>query len=419
VTVLPAGDENAFARNQSLRDSLQGPHGARCDNRAGNAPICCRLTSAVAVKQARALRCRSNVPGFTIGKNIADNVDIVHLFLPDGRLQIRFYPEALPVGNFPVQLKIASGTSSYTTVEFILHLMLDSQVEAFLPPGAEEVYEQKVAPVGFPMHLRWQADEVKSKFTYLLFDNMHEHTFGLTSPVSSFRGHGSGTLSWEVEWVSAPCLESVGMYFYCLHGLIASPPYDWQSIQCKLVRIVEDLPPVLSFFEVVEDCLCTMGIACMVHDVLAWRYVQAFSCTLKKLNSGYHNWETLLCACICPFTRTHNVNTCHQHDDILRPNYRNLQASHFSVFMGQRLEVVAQARDNPSDSIDFLKLSKVCIPAYIRVSCAQACIKCTAHLYLCHLIGVTICIQNHRRSISTRGIACEHPYTWSPRRSET
>ena len=33
--------------------------------------------------------------------------------------------------------------------------------------------------------------------------------------------------------------------------------------------------------------------------------------------------------------------------------------SGFSVFMGQRLEVVVEARDNGQDTIDFLKLSKV------------------------------------------------------------
>jgi len=35
-----------------------------------------------------------------------------------------------------------------------------------------------------------------------------------------------------------------GSYFYCFHAILAAPPYDWQSIQCKLIRVVEDLPPV-------------------------------------------------------------------------------------------------------------------------------------------------------------------------------
>ena len=55
-----------------------------------------------------------------------------------------------------------------------------------------------------------------------------------------------------MEWVSAPCEGSVGMYFYCFHGVLASSPYNWMSIQCKIIRVVEDLPPVLAFYDAAE-----------------------------------------------------------------------------------------------------------------------------------------------------------------------
>jgi len=223
-------------------------------------------------------------------------MQLQHVFLEDGRLQIRLYPQALPVGNFPVQLKIASDSSSFTTVEFVLHVMLDSQVEALMPPPGEDVYAQKVASAGFPTNLTWRADAQKSQQTYYLFDNMHAHTFGDVAPVAGIFGAEILALSWRVEWVSAPCIGNVGSYFYCFHAILAAPPHDWQSMQCKLVRVVEDLPPVLGFY---------------------------------------------------------------LREDARRDDYQSLQRLRYDVLMGQRLEVVVEARDNPADSIAFLGLSKV------------------------------------------------------------
>ena len=288
--------ENRFERNNTLIGALHDGRSSGCDNRGSNASVCCRLTTAAAVELARTLRCKTKIPGYSRGRTIADDLQFQHTYLEDGRLQIRMYPQALGVGNYPVQLKMASGSSSYTTVEFILHIMLDSQVEAFMPPPNEDVYRQKVASAGFPMNLTWRADERKSRSTYYLFDNIHSHTFGDVMPTARVYGAEIMSLSWRVEWVSAPCVGSVGSYFYCFIGILAAPPYDWQSIQCKLIRVVEDLPPVLAFY--------------------------------TRANAA-------------------------------QPDYRTTQASKYTVFMGQRLEIVAEARDNPSDSIDFLALSKV------------------------------------------------------------
>ncbi len=41
----------------------------------------------------------------------------------------RMYPQLLSAGNYPVQLKIATSSSSYTTVEFVLHLMKEAELK--------------------------------------------------------------------------------------------------------------------------------------------------------------------------------------------------------------------------------------------------------------------------------------------------
>jgi len=282
---------NPFARN-TMDGALPG-----CDNTHQNASMCCRVATPMAVEMARTLRCLPKIDQ-SIGtqSSVAKSVEIQHHLLPDGRLQIRLFPEVLPVGNYPVQLKISSGTSCYSTVEFILHIMKDTQVEAFMAPYDEDVYAQKTASAGFPMNLTWRADLEKSKKSYSLFDNLHEHTFGSVLPVAAIKGQEIASLSWLVEWTSSPCVSNVGTYVYCFHGVLASSPYDWQSLQCKVIRIVEDLPPVLSFYN---------------------------------------------------------------RPDALLPKYREMQTSQYSVYMGQHLEIIVEARDNPSDTIDFLGISKV------------------------------------------------------------
>ena len=229
-------------------------------------------------------------------RSVADAMSVHHETLADGRVQIKMYPQALQQGNYPVQLKIATGSSCFTTVEFILHLMKGSKVEAFMPSEDEDVYATKTSYVGFQSMMHWDADEEDSKLSYRIFDNLDEFSFGDAPPTSQIRGQDIASLSWVVQWTSSPCLKNLGMYFYCFYGLLANTPYEWQSIQCKVVRIVEDLPPTLSF---------------------------------------YHR----------------NV--------VLRPDYREHQTRLYSIYMGQRLEIVAEATDNPSDTIDFLSLSKV------------------------------------------------------------
>jgi hypothetical protein len=233
---------------------------------------------------------------FRACRSVADHVKFSHDTLADGRVQIKMYPEALQQGNYPVQLKIATGSSCFTTVEFILHLMKSSHVVGFLPVEDEDKYAAKTSFVGFPTNLTWQADQASSKLDYRIFDNLDKYSFGHVPPSAEIQGRDIASLSWVVQWTSSPCLNNLGMYFYCFYGLLAAPPYDWQSIQCKLIRIVEDLPPTLAF---------------------------------------YHR------------------------SDVLRPDYRDYQTRQYSMYMGQRLEIVAEAADNPSDTVDFLSLSKV------------------------------------------------------------
>ncbi len=45
--------------------------------------------------------------------------------------------------------------------------------------------------------------------------------------------------------------------------------------------------------------------------------------------------------------------------DALLPEYTDLQHSHFSVYLGQNLEIVAEARDNQFDTIEFSGISKI------------------------------------------------------------
>jgi len=50
-----------------------------------------------------------------------------------------------------------------------------------------------------------------------------------------------------MEWT--PCLDNVGLYFVCNFALMAIAPYDWAPLHCSLLRVVQDLPPKIAFFD--------------------------------------------------------------------------------------------------------------------------------------------------------------------------
>lgn len=87
-----------------------------------------------------------------------------------------------------------------------------------------------------------------------------------------------------------PCYGNLGLYWYCIFGMMGVSPYDWTPMKCIYVRVAQDLPPKITFF----------GEEAPLVDRPSWR-----------------------------------------------------------VRMGESLSVMVRAVDNPSDSVDFLKLASI------------------------------------------------------------
>jgi hypothetical protein len=68
--------DNRFERNSSLLGALHDGRAVGCDNRGGNASMCCQLVTAAARRFARTLRCKGNIPGYSKGRTVANDMQL-------------------------------------------------------------------------------------------------------------------------------------------------------------------------------------------------------------------------------------------------------------------------------------------------------------------------------------------------------
>lgn len=167
---------------------------------------------------------------------------------------------SLVTGNYPVTLLVGTKSSGLTMVEFILKVntvVHDSQVTLNLPSnGPVDI------PTNFEFKFNWMFSGQLSDQGNVFFHSVEDGGYiydGVPSVVNFEQDIGDpndnkddvpayGTLSWS------PCLAQSGLYYFCTSAVSiprqdnSGATYRWSETKCALLRVVEDLPPKLSFY---------------------------------------------------------------------------------------------------------------------------------------------------------------------------
>uniref|UniRef100_A0A7S0YUI7 LysM domain-containing protein n=1 Tax=Hemiselmis tepida TaxID=464990 RepID=A0A7S0YUI7_9CRYP len=257
----PPSHSEGFFRGQAV---------AECDNREGTGPMCCEVPGAggrtlraqAAPKQVPpALRILGNQWLRIYYSEVAGGrtkvilrTEEVSVFNDDGEEVLR---RSAPAGNYAVRLRLATPTSASATVEFILHVMTTVSYSLTPVPAPPADGSPVMVPTGFPTRWALDVSPDESKFSdKTFFDTSTDPSLflPLNRPVAPADPPGAalpGVLTsapqWAAEWT--PCLDGVGLYFSCTFVLMAIAPYDWAPIRCALVRVAQDLPPKVAFFD--------------------------------------------------------------------------------------------------------------------------------------------------------------------------
>ena len=262
-----------------------------CDNANGYEPKCCNVTSAHArtfraIKPSTAKKCvvqedecRSDLStsmfiheALTVeykepseeARRRGDNIVTTHLKRPGARRD-------LTEGNYPVMLLIGTRTSGTTMVEFVLKVLEKVGASQILPKAGGEMYNTlhlKVVdiPTNFLYKFDWQLTGELSTSGNVFFHTLDDGNY-------FFSGHSSerpqvvnvpldkrdesrtdddipahGHFTWT------PCLADAGLYYYCMQAIsipaqdFSGATYSWAQSVCLKLRVVEDLPPKVSFY---------------------------------------------------------------------------------------------------------------------------------------------------------------------------
>lgn len=240
--------------------------GSGCDNRAGTSRMCCSLPAG---SMGRMLRARAQTKNVPTSLKILGNswLKIYYSPVAEGRTKVVLRVEEVPIrdesgqevlrrsapdGNWAVRLKLATPTSSSTTVEFILHVqsLVEHRVKQQTVNQADG--SPRFAYTGFETINRVEITPDENAYSGKIFFDNIGHLFGQHPPVpvpGRIGGVGLETLETGRSLTWTPCTESMGIYWVCTFAMQAISPYDWAPMACIFVRVAQDLPPEIRFTE--------------------------------------------------------------------------------------------------------------------------------------------------------------------------
>jgi len=164
-------------------------------------------------------------------------------------------------GNYPVTLLVGTKSSGLTMVEFILKVETtshDSQVRMDVP-----LHVPVDIPTNFDFGFGWTFEgQLATTQGNIFFHSVEDggYIYGGVPKVALFPSTtgdptdakddkpGYGMLKWS------PCLAQAGLYYFC-NSAVSIPlqdnsgaVYKWSETKCVMLRVVEDLPPKVSFY---------------------------------------------------------------------------------------------------------------------------------------------------------------------------
>ena len=164
-------------------------------------------------------------------------------------------------GNYPVTLLVGTKSSGLTMVEFILKVETtshDSQVRMDVP-----LHVPVDIPTNFEFGFGWTFEgQLATTQGNIFFHSVEDggYIYGGVPKVALFPSTtgdptdakddkpGYGMLKWS------PCLAQAGLYYFC-NSAVSIPlqdnsgaVYKWSETKCVMLRVVEDLPPKVSFY---------------------------------------------------------------------------------------------------------------------------------------------------------------------------
>lgn len=255
-----------------------------CDNSLGAGPMCCNVTS------NETLTFRASVPSTATkcveqadttcdvlkGKYIHEALRVEYSGVTvEGlvKTHLKLEPDAeLSDGNFPVTLLMGTPSSGLTMVEFVLKKVSGWRFRVLDPnikmphdpsePPATQMPHIVDIPTNFPYTFGWEFDGKLNTDGNVYLQTLDEDGY--------FYNHGPQVVnmardqrdqSTEADDVAAngyfswtPCLADAGLYYYCSTAVSiplqddSGATYQWAKMKCLLLRVVEDLPPKVSFY---------------------------------------------------------------------------------------------------------------------------------------------------------------------------
>lgn len=244
-----------------------------CNNAMGASAMCCNVTSADvrtfrASKPSGATKCIQQAT--SCSKDLTNTLSMHEALTigyspvsKEGVVSTLVYRPAIPrelmEGNYPVTLMIGTKSSGITMVEFILKVGSISLGASQVIPGIMGVTN---IPTNFEYHFGWEFTGEMSSNGNIFFQTLDDGGYLFESrpsvvniPLDSKNLADAsddvpayGTFKWT------PCLADAGLYYYCMSAVsipakeLDGSIYRWSDVKCVTLRVVEDLPPKVSFY---------------------------------------------------------------------------------------------------------------------------------------------------------------------------
>lgn len=252
-----------------------------CDNRMGDTGMCCNVTSSHvrtfrATQPSAAKQCaqqdNSCPDNLESSKHIhealrveygeASKEGVVSTLLRRPRT-----PSDLTKGNYPVTLMMGTRSSGLTMVEFVLKVLTkvgESTIRPFIGGREYDKYDLDTVdiPTNFRYSFTWQFTGPLSLSGNIYFQTIDDagYTFGDGPMVVNYPldTRDESTVADDVpangKFTWTPCEASAGLYYYCASAVsipaqdFSEAMYEWAQLICVKMRVVEDLPPRVTFY---------------------------------------------------------------------------------------------------------------------------------------------------------------------------